>query len=101
MKLSVLRERRAASARDTYPRSPPTGYAVSASPIAATLEKLCVGQRSGVRPVVGLVCSQNQLKVRRSRVSRKAVWRGVREEGGIGPLTPVIDVALVHAGAIN
>jgi hypothetical protein len=43
--------------------------------------------------------SQNQLKVRRSRVSRNALCRGVSAEGGVGPLTPVIDVALVHADA--
>src|ERR1700693_5729314 len=101
MNRSVLRERCAASARDTYPRSAPTGYAVSANPIAATLEKLCVGQRSGVRPVFGLLWSQNQLKVLCSRVSRNAVWRGVSEEGGIGPLIPVIDVALVDADATS
>src|SRR5687767_9817366 len=53
------------------------GYAVRAKPIAATLEKLFVGQRSGVRPFALLVFSQNQSKVRLSSVSRKAVWRGV------------------------
>src|ERR1700693_2234432 len=99
MKRSVLSDRCAASARDASPRAAPTGYAVSANPIAATLEKLCVGQRSGVRPVFGLLWSQNQLKVRRSRVSRNAVCRGVSEEGGIGPLIPVIDVFVAHADA--
>src|SRR5438477_12340141 len=101
MKRSVLRVRCAASARETYPRSTPIGYAVSANPIAATLEKLFVGQRSGVRPLFGSLCSQNQLNVRRSRVSRNAVCRVVNPDGAIGPLTPVIDVALVHAPAIN
>src|SRR5438045_9130502 len=94
---SVLRVRCAASARETYPRSTPIGYAVSANPIAATLEKLFVGQRSGVRPLFASLCSQNQLKVRRSRVSRNAVCLPVSADGGTGPLTPVIDVALVHA----
>jgi hypothetical protein len=74
---------------------------VSANPIAATLEKLFVGHRSGVSPVFASVCSQNQLNVRRSTVSRNAVWRGVSDEGGIGPLIPVIDVALVHADAMT
>jgi hypothetical protein len=37
--------------------------------------------------------------VRCSRVSRNAVWRVVSAEGGIGPVIPVIDVALVHADA--
>src|ERR1700704_6077500 len=95
MKRSVLRARCAASARETYPRSTPTGYAVRAKPIAATLEKLFVGQRSGVKPVFGSVRSQNQLKVRCSRVSRNAVWRGVRDEGGTGPPMPVIVVVFV------
>jgi len=70
-----------------------------ANPTAAMLEKLFVGQRSGVSPLLGLVCSQNQLKVRRSTVSRNAVCRAVSADGGIGPLIPVIDVALVHADA--
>ena len=65
------------------------------------LEKLFVGQRSGVSPLLGSVCSQNQLNVRRSSVSRNAVWREVSADGGIGPLIPVIDVALVHADAIK
>src|SRR5438477_9228007 len=99
MKRSVLRVRCAASARETYPRSTPTGYAVSANPIAATLEKLFVGQRSGVRPLFGSLRSQNQLKVRRSSVSRKAVWRTESCDGGIGPVMPVTDVAFVHADA--
>src|SRR3954470_18562428 len=75
----------------------PMGYAVSAKPTAAMLEKLFVGQRSGVRPLFGSVRSQNQLKVRRSRVSRNAVSRGVSRAGGAGALTPVIEVALVDA----
>src|SRR5258705_13782919 len=99
MNRSVLSVRVAAALRVTYPRSTPTGYAVSANPIAATLEKLCVGQRSGVRPVVLPVCCQNQSKVRRSTVSRNAVCLAVRAEGGVGPLIPVIDVAVVHADA--
>jgi hypothetical protein len=71
---------------------------VRAKPIAATLEKLFVGQRSGVSPVLLSVCCQNQSKVRRSRVSRKAVCRGVSAEGGIGPLTLVIAVGdVAHA----
>src|SRR5687767_7007898 len=97
MKRSVLRARCAAALRVTYPRSTPTGYAVRAKPIAATLEKLFVGQRSGVSPLLLSVRSQNQSKVRRSRVSRNAVCRVVRAEGGSGPLIPVIDVAVVHA----
>src|SRR5256714_12147866 len=77
MERSVFRVLCAASARVTYPRSTPTGYAVSANPIAATLEKLFVGQRSGVRPLFGSLRSQNQLKVRRSSVSRNAVCLAV------------------------
>src|SRR5438270_7996035 len=100
MKRSVFNVRCAASARDTYPRSTPTGYAVSANPTAATLEKLFVGQRSGVSPLFGSVRSQNQLNVRRSSVSRKAVCRCVSADGGIGPPMPVIDVAVVHADTI-
>src|SRR4051812_23886066 len=61
------------------------------------LEKLGDGQRSGVSPLVGFVFSQNQLKVRRSRVSRNAVCRGVSALGATGPETPVIDVAEVQA----
>src|SRR5450759_5450702 len=99
MKRSVLRVRCAASARATYPRSTPTGYAVNAKPTAAMLEKLLLGHRSGVSPLLGSVLSQNQLKVRRSSVSRNAAWRTVSADGGIGPLIPVIDVALVHADA--
>ena len=68
---------------------------------ARNLEKLFVGQRSGVRPVFGSLRSQNQLKVRRSRVSRNAVCRAVSADGGVGPEMPVIDVALVHADAIR
>src|SRR3982751_107463 len=99
MKRSVFKVRCAASLRVTKPRSTPIGYAVSANPIAATLEKLFVGQRSGVRPVLGSLRSQNQLNVRRSRVSRNVVCLPVSADGGIGPLIPVIDVALVHADA--
>src|ERR1700736_6122033 len=99
MKRSVLSVRWAASARGTYPRSTLTGYAVSAKPTAAMLEKLFVGQRSGVSPLLGSLRSQNQLKVRRSTVSRNAVWRAVSANGGFDPLIPVIDVALVHADA--
>src|SRR5438105_6308458 len=99
MQRSVFSVRCAASARETYPRSTPTGYEVKANPIAATLEKLFVGQRSGVSPLFGSLRSQNQLKVRRSSVSRNAVWRTVSCEGAIGPVMPVIDVALVHADA--
>jgi hypothetical protein len=47
------------------------------------------------------VRSQNQSKVRRSSVSRNAVWRVVSAEGGVGPVTPVIDVALVHADVMT
>jgi hypothetical protein len=50
---------------------------VSAKPIAATLEKLFVGQRSGVSPVRASVRSQNQLNVRCSSVSRNAISRAV------------------------
>ena len=77
MNRSVVRTRSAAAVLVTYPRSMPMGYAVSANPTAATLEKLFVGQRSGVRPFAGFVFSQNQLKVRCSSVSRNAVCRGV------------------------
>src|SRR5258705_4737297 len=101
MNRSVLSVRVAAAVLVTYPRSTPTGYAVSANPIAATLEKLCVGQRSGVRPVLLSVCCQNQSKVRCSTVSRNAVCLAVSAEGGVGPLIPVIDVALVHADTTN
>src|SRR5438105_12101582 len=100
MQRSVFSVRCAASARETYPRSTPTGYEVKANPIAATLEKLFVGQRSGVSPVLGSLRSQNQLKVRRSRVSRNAVCRVVRADGGIGPVIPVIDVAVVQPAAM-
>jgi hypothetical protein len=55
-----------------------------------------VGQRSGVSPLFGSERSQNQLKVRRSRVSRKAVCRTDKDVGVLGP-TPVIDVALLQA----
>ena len=72
---------------------------MSAKPIAATLEKLFVGQRSGVSPLVLSVRSQNQSKVRRSRVSRNAVCLAVSADGGVGPLIPVTDVAVVHADA--
>src|ERR1700716_2565819 len=64
------------------------------------LEKLLDGQRSGVSPLFASLRSQNQLNVRRSSVSRKAVWRGVSADGGIGALIPVIAVALVHADAM-
>jgi hypothetical protein len=74
---------------------------VSANPIAATLEKLFVGHRSGVRPLVLSVRSQNQSKVLRSSVSRNAVCRVVSAEGGVGPVIPVIDVALVHADVMT
>src|SRR5689334_4286815 len=83
-----------------YPRSTPIGYAVSAKPTAAMLEKLFDGQRSGVRPLFGSLRSQNQLKVRRSNVSRKAACLVDSREGGNdpgAPLMPVIDVADVHA----
>src|SRR5438270_13996748 len=93
MKRSVFNVRCAASARDTYPRSTPTGYAVRANPIAATLEKLFVGQRSGVSPLFGSLRSQNQLKVRRSTVSRNAVCRTVSCDGGSGPPIPEMEVA--------
>ena len=73
------------------------GYAVSAKPIAATLEKLFVGQRSGVRPLRGSVVSQNQWNVRCSSVSRNAVCLAVSADGGVGPLIPVTDGAVVHA----
>src|SRR5437764_13587450 len=101
MKRSVFSVRCAASTRETYPRSTPTGYAVSANPIAATLEKLFVGHRSGVSPLFGSLRSQNQLNVRRSSVSRNAVCRAVSADGGIGPVIPVIEVALVHAEAVT
>src|SRR5258705_1476960 len=101
MNRSVLSVRVAAAVLVTYPRSTPTGYAVSANPVAATLEKLGVGQRSGVRPVVLPVCCQNQSKVGRSTVSRNAVCLAVSAEGGVGPLIPVIDVAVVHADTTN
>src|SRR5689334_24293336 len=45
-------------------------WAVRPKPIAATLEKVREGQRSGVRPVRGSVLSQNQWKVLVSTVSR-------------------------------
>ncbi len=63
------------------------------------LEKLFDGQRSGVSPLFGSLRSQNQLKVRRSNVSRNAVCRAVSADGGVGPEMPVIDAALVHAEA--
>ena len=65
------------------------------------LEKLFDGQRSGVNPLFGSLRSQNQLKVRRSNVSRNAVCRAVSADGGVGPEMPVIDVALVHADAMR
>src|ERR1700693_1676054 len=66
------------------------------------LEKLLLGHRSGVRPLFGSVRSQNQLNVRRSSVSRNAVWRVVSAEGGIGPVTLVIAVgAVAHAVAMK
>jgi hypothetical protein len=77
---------------------------VSANPIAATLEKLGVGQRSGVSPVCGSLRSQNQLKVLRSSESRNAVCRAVRADGGNDPLdVPAgeIGAAVVHADAIR
>jgi hypothetical protein len=42
----------------TYPRSTPIGYAVSAKPTAAMLEKEGVGDRSGTSPFLGLASSQ-------------------------------------------
>src|SRR5215212_1836384 len=82
MKRTVVNTRSAAAWRVTHPRSIPTGYAVSANPIAATLEKLFVGQRSGVSPLLALVLSQNHEKVRCSSVSRNAILAG-----GITPAT--------------
>src|SRR5687768_15726228 len=93
MKRSVLSVRRAACSRVTYLLSTPTGYAVSANPIAATLEKLFVGQRSGVRPVLGSLLSQNHLKVYCCRVSRKAVCRRVRANAGRSLRTSGLDTA--------
>src|SRR4051812_32099472 len=101
MNRRVFSVRCAASARAMYPRSTPTGYAVSANPTAATLEKLFVGQRSGVSPLLGSLRSQNQLNVRRSRVSRNAACRAVSAAGGVGPVIPVIDIALLHADAMT
>ena len=75
-----------ASARETYPRSTPIGYAVRPNPIAATEEKDLVGKRSGTRPFLALVVSQNQLKVRVSTVSRKGSVR----KSGVGPATAVV-----------
>jgi hypothetical protein len=80
----------------TYHALDPTGYAVSANPIAATGE-LFVGQRSGVSPLFGSDRSQNQLKVRRWRC-RGTVCLTVSADGGIGPVIPVIDVADVRGG---
>ena len=74
MKRSVLSQRSAACARVTQRRSAPIGYAVSAKPIAPTLTNERVGARSGVRPAVESLRSQNQRKVRSSSVSRKATW---------------------------
>src|SRR5687767_14156237 len=86
-------------------RSTPIGYAVSANPIAATLEKLFVGQRSGVRPVRASVFCQNQLKVLRWRVSRNAVSRGVIPVGwgnvGTGGLTGALHAAVNARTASN
>src|SRR3954463_3854784 len=101
MNRTVVRTRSAAACRVTHPRSTPTGYAVSANPIAATLEKLFVGHRSGASPLLGSERSQNQLNVRLSSVSRNAVCRTDRLDGGIGVETPVMDVALVHADAMT
>jgi hypothetical protein len=98
MKRNVLRVRSAAADLETYPRSMPIGYAVNANPIAATLEKLFVGHRSGLSPVRESLRSQNQSKVRRSRVSRNAVCRVESLEGDspVSLVTPVIDL---HADA--
>ena len=67
------------------------------------LEKLLEGQRSGLSPLLGSLCSQNQLKVRRWTVSRNAACLVESRDGGSdpgAPLIPVIDVADVHADAI-
>src|SRR6476660_1146263 len=96
MKRRVVSTRSAAALRDTYPRSIPIGYAVSANPTAATLEKLFVGQRSGVRPFAGFDCSQNQLNVRCSSVSRNAFCRAVRVPGEGGPVIVALR-AVEHA----
>jgi hypothetical protein len=74
------------------------GYAVSANPTAATLEKLFVGQRSGVSPVRESLRSQNQRKVRCSSVSRNAACLSVScgEPGSVGPVTVEFGV-VAHA----
>src|SRR5215218_3820239 len=89
MKRTVVRTRSAACVRVTHPRSTPIGYAVSANPIAATLEKLFVGQRSGVSPLLALVLSQNHENVRCSSVSRNAVCLAVRLACGEGTVVVV------------
>src|SRR5512141_2269235 len=74
----------------------PMGYVVSANPTAAMLEKLFVGQRSGVRPFAGFVSSQNQLNVRCSSVSRNADCRALSWVGASGPVMLPFR-AVVHA----
>src|SRR3982750_2027300 len=71
-KRSVVSVRALACSRVTQPCSTPIGYAVSAKPTAATLENDFDGQRSGARPLRGLVVSQKKSNVRRESVSRKA-----------------------------
>src|SRR4029079_17652271 len=89
MNLRVVRVRSAACVRVTHPRSTPVGYAVSANPMAATLEKLFVGHRSGVSPLLAFVFSQNQLNVRCSSVSRNAVCLALRGCCGAGTVVAV------------
>ena len=57
--------------------------------MAATLEKLLVGQRSGVSPFEAFVFSQNQLNVLCSRVSRKAICLVDRFCCGVGTVVAV------------
>src|SRR5688572_12562316 len=63
------------------------GYAVSPKPTAATLENDFRGQRSGTRPLLALVVSQNPSTVRRSTVSRNASCAAVAVNGLPVPLT--------------
>ena len=58
--------RSTACVRLTQPFSTPIGYAVNAKPTDATLANGRDGKRSGVRPLVSLVVSQKNWKVRRS-----------------------------------
>src|SRR5918992_2766058 len=78
-------------------------YAERPNPIAATLEKLRVGQRSGVRPVRGSVLFQNQRKVRTCTVSRNGSFRealGAADEAG-AVSGPVVQATVSTAATVR